>query len=145
MNDMSHQEKTAWLMIVAYTVSFGPYLILMAMRPPQSQMPDLPTLGWFAVAATGLALVVGVGRLWLRFRYPVDARAPVDERDLAILRKSGRVAYFVLITGMIVVGCVMPFMATGWALVNAALLAIVLAELVASFLTVWGYRRGSDD
>lgn len=57
----------------------------------------------------------------LRRRSPADARVPLDERDLDIKRRSITAAYFVLITGMILIGVVMPFQSHGWAIVNAAL------------------------
>jgi hypothetical protein len=37
--------------------------------------------------------------------------------------------YCSLITGMIIVGCVMPFLDTGWTIINAALLAIVAGKI----------------
>ena len=64
-----------------------------------------------------------------------------DERDRAIDGRATRMAYFVLITGMIVVGVVMPFNNNGWKLVNAALLGIVLAETVRYALILIGYRQ----
>jgi len=65
----------------------------------------------------------------------------LDERDRAIDGRATRTAYFVMLTGMIVVGVVMPFSDSGWKLTNTALLAIVLAETVRYALIVAGYRR----
>ena len=50
-------------------------------------------------------------------------------------------AYYVLIAGMIVVGCVLPFSATGWSITNAALVMIVAAEVVHYGVVVVSYRR----
>ena len=72
---------------------------------------------------------------------PEDARVPPDERDLAIVRRSISSAYYVLIGGMIVVGCVMPFNSGGWSIINAALLMIVAAELVHYGVVIASYRR----
>jgi hypothetical protein len=47
----------------------------------------------------------------------------------------------VLIVGMILVGCVMPFGANGWAVVNVALFMIVAAEIVHYGVAVSSYRR----
>jgi hypothetical protein len=47
----------------------------------------------------------------------------------------------VLIAGMIVVGCVMPFNSSGWTTINAALAMIVAAELVHYGAIVVSYRR----
>ena len=64
-----------------------------------------------------------------------------DERDRAIDRQATRTAYFILLTGMIVVGMVMPFNRGGWQIVNTALLVIVLTETVRQALILIGYRR----
>ena len=54
--------------------------------------------------------------------------------------RATRTAYFVMLTGLIVVGMVMPFNNNGWKLVNSALLFIVLAETVRYALILIGYR-----
>jgi hypothetical protein len=54
-----------------------------------------------------------------------------------------RVAHVVLIIGMMLVGVVMPFASSGWTLINAAIGAIVVAEVTHYGLAVWSYRRGS--
>jgi hypothetical protein len=46
----------------------------------------------------------------------------------------------VLIAGMILVGCIMPFSSTGWTIVNAAILWIVAAEVVHYSIVVASYR-----
>jgi hypothetical protein len=71
-----------------------------------------------------------------------DASAPADERDRAIARRGASIAYFVLMIGVIVVGCVMPFSHHGWEIINAALLALVTAEIVRYGTVVLSYRRG---
>ena len=86
-------------------------------------------------------LMLGVGHLYLRRGSPVEARTPPDERDLAIMRRSVDSAYYVLIAGMILVGCVMPFRSGGWTIINAALAMIILAEIVHYTVVVSCYRR----
>ncbi len=141
---MSHRERVAWLSLIAMAVTFGPYFALVAMTPPEP-MPDLRALWVFAAAMTVQMLILGGGQLWLRIRSPEDARAPADERELEIGRRSLGAAYYVLIAGMIVVGCVMPFNSSGWALVNASVAAIVLAESVHHGVALCGYRWGWND
>lgn len=65
----------------------------------------------------------------------------LDERDHAIDVLATRTPYFVMLTGMIVVGAVMLFSDSGWKITNTALLAIVLAETARYALIVAGYRR----
>ena len=138
---MPYREKTAWLGLIAMAVTFGPYFAIVAARGAGGgSLPDLRQLGLFAVTAIAQLLILGAGRLYLRFRSPGDARTPPDERDRAIAGRSIVSAYYVLIAGTIVVGCVMPFTAGGWAIVNAALAAIIAAELVHYGVVAFSYR-----
>ena len=138
----SHRERIAWLSLGSMSFTFGPYLAWMAIAPPSEPMPDLGTMGLFAAAGASQILILGVGFLWLRAMSPAEAGAPADERDRAISLRSVRVAYYVLIAGMILVGCVMPFHAGGWKLINTAVAVIVAAQVVHYGIAVWSYRRG---
>jgi hypothetical protein len=139
---MPYREKTAWLSLLAMAVTFGPYFTMTATRAVSSEpMPNLRQLGWFAVTAIGQMLILGVGHLYLRRGSVQDARMPLDERDQAIVRRSVSSAYYVLIAGMILVGCVMPFNSSGWSIINAALFMIIAAEVVHYGVVVFSYRR----
>lgn len=46
---------------------------------------------------------------------------------------------------MILVGIVMPFRSGGWTIINAAIAAILMAEVVHHGVTIWSYRRGWHD
>ncbi len=138
----AHREKVAWLSLLAMAVAFVPYFIWMTIDPPAAAMPDFGTMRLFAGAVVVQVVILVIGHAWLRWRSPDDARAAADERDRAIEFRSRRAAYYVLISGVVLVGCVMPFTSGGWRLINASIAAIVLAEVVHYSLTVWGYRRG---
>lgn len=142
---MSYREKVSWLSLLAILVTFGPYLALIAIDPPSAPMPDLRALTTFGVTVVVQMLILGGGHIFLRLRAPHEARIPADERDRAIARRSVSVAYYILISGVILVGCVMPFDSGGWKLINAAIFAIVLAELAHYGIAVWCYRRGWND
>lgn len=140
---MPHREKIAWLLLIAMTIAYVPYFTWVAIRPPAPEvLPNLPQLGLLALTAAAHAAIQGLGRLWFRIRSPQEAGAPADERDLAIERRSTTIAYYILIAGMCLVGVAMPFTAGGWKIVNAALLAIVLAETAHYGVALWSYRRG---
>ena len=139
---MSHREKVAWLSLIAMAVTFVPYFALMASGTlPLRPMPDLTRMGYFALTTIVQAILLVAGHVALRLTAPDDARAPADERDSAIARKSVSAAYYVLMVGMIVVGCVMPFLHKGWDIVNAAIFMIVLAEVVHYGIAAVSYRR----
>ena len=122
-------EKRAWLSL--WTMCPG-YLVYFAI---QIAYPELtPTvLSRFGL----LALVAGL--LVMKARDPDDGQ--VDERDRVIDARATRAAYFLLLTGMLLCGMVMPFTESGWKVVNTALLFIVASEALRDVLTVRGYRQ----
>ncbi|MBI1380312.1 MAG: hypothetical protein GC161_04410 [Planctomycetaceae bacterium] len=137
-----HRERVAWLSLVAMAAAYGPFFLGVALEPPSAPLPDLPSMGRFAGAVLVQVVVLGVGHAWFRLRWPHEARAPADERDRAIELRARRIAYHVLIVGIVLVGCVMPFSKHGWELIHTGIAAVVVAELVHYGLVVLGYRRG---
>ena len=139
---MAFREKTAWLalgtMLVAYTVYFtvvGP-----AAGFGEPRMVDIIWSFGFVAAAHTVTMIVGA--IAIAVTATKEASASADERDLAIARRGATIGYWVLIVGMIIVGVVMPFSEAPWKIVNAALLAIVLAEVTRQAVVLLSYRRG---
>lgn len=138
---MPYREKTAWLSLIAMAITFGPYFLITGMDPaPGPASANLHLLASYATAALAQVVIIGLGHLYLRLTSGAEARMAPDERDLAIMRRSISAAYYVLIGGMIVVGCVMPFSSAGWSMVNSAILTIALAETVHYGVVVSSYR-----
>ncbi len=135
---MAWREKMAWLNLALMLLTYGFYFSLVA-ATPRSPWQEL----WlFGEVSLGQALVMAVASAALALRAGVEARRRPDERDLAISRRSTRIAYFVLMSGMIVVGVVLPLIDQGWHIVHAALLALVLAEVLRHVIMVFSYRQG---
>ncbi len=138
---MLARERTAWVWLAALIVVFGVYFSTVSLLEPSgAELTFLARIGLLAGALGTLALIVGIDRAigWMRNR----DKTPTDERDRLIEARSSAIAYYVLMVGMIVVGCVMPFSADTWQIVHAALLSIVVAEVVHHGLVVLGYRVG---
>ncbi len=138
---MPYREKVAWLSLLAMAVVFIPYFTWTALNPPTEALPNLGRMAAYAVTCGVWLAILGTGHLVLRRFAPDEARQPLDERDLAIRHRARNVAYGVLMAGMILVGCVMPFTDTGWKIVNAAVFMIVVAEAVHDATVIVGYRR----
>jgi hypothetical protein len=139
--EMPYREKIAWLSIVALVVTFGAYFAVISRGYlPGLPLPNFPRLAFFAAATLVQVLILGGGHLYLRLQSPEEARIPPDERDRAILRRSMTSAYYVLLSGMIMVGCIMPFNSSGWKIVDAAVFMIVAAEIVRYGVIVVSYR-----
>ena len=143
---MSYREKFAWLSLLAIAVTYGPYFVLTALKPPPAGvLPNLEQLAFFGMIAVTQVVILVAGRGVLALGTPKEERGPADERDRAIELRASRIAYYVLIGGVIWAGVVLPFVSSGWQIVNTALAAIVIAEVVQHGLTVRGYRRGWHD
>lgn len=139
---MPFREKIARLalttMIAAYALYF--YLIGNAEAAGDRKLVDIVMT--FGPIAVGQALVVIIGSILIAMTSTPDARAPADERDRAISRRGASFGYYVLLVGVILVGIVLPFSETPWKIVNAALAAIVLSEIVRYSVVLLSYRRG---
>ena len=138
---MPYREKAAWLSLLAMAVGFGPYFYLVAHAAPNPAAPIWHQLMPFLAAVIRQVLVLAIGSAILRLTSGADAKMPPDERDRDFQRRSMVGAYYVLIAGMILVGCIMPINKGGWEIINAAVFAIVVAELVHYGMMVWFYRR----
>ena len=139
---MAFREKMAWLTLVTMAVAYGAYFgwIGPAAGFGEARLIDLLRSFGPVAAAHALAMIVGAVLIALTARG--EARTPADERDRAIARRGRSIGYYVLIAGTILVGVVMPFSEPPWKIVNTALLAIVLAELVCQVVVLVSYRRG---
>ncbi len=138
---MPYREQTAWLTLIAMCGTFGPYLgICEAGLVPDAPLPNLRQMAVLGAAALVNMIVLGIGHLVLFTRYPIEAKTPMDERERDIMRRSVNAAYCVLLAGILYVGCVMPFTNHGWAIVNATIFMVVIAEAVHQGMIITNYR-----
>jgi hypothetical protein len=72
---------------------------------------------------------------------PRDARAPKDERERLIDLKAMRVAFFVLLAGALMVIVLVHFPVDRFAILQALLFAVVVAELAMLGARLVYYRR----
>jgi hypothetical protein len=139
---MAFREKGAWLSLVSILIAYGAYfgVIGPSIGFGAARLTDVIWAFGAVCAAHATAMIVGSIVLAVQARR--EATAPGDERDRAIERRGTAIAYYVLISGMILVGIVMPFSSPPYKIVNAALAAIVVAEIVHYVLVLVSYRRG---
>ena len=135
---MAWREKLAWINLVAMLIAYGVYFTLIS----TSVHSPMSMLGLFAAVTVVQVVAVIVATIVLAALSRQEARAKADERDRAIARRGASGAYFVLIIGMLTVGVVLPFSNVGRPITNAALLALVIAEVVRHIIIVVSYRRG---
>ncbi len=140
---MAYRERLAWLELAGMVIAYGAYFIAVGIVDPAAgRMATLTYVGLFAAATIARLLILGIGWLVLRARMGSEARAKPDERDRAIARRGASIGYYVLLPLMLWVAVIMPLTDTGWAVANAALAAIVIAEIVREAVAVLSYRRG---
>lgn len=137
---MLPRERFAFVWVSAQVIVFGAYFAFLALIRQKLSLSVGQQIGVLAVVLGSLGIVAAGTWLMQRLRRTSDEAE--DERDRAIENKASAVAYRVLMVGIILVGCVMPFGAGGWDIVNAAILAIALSEVVHHGLIIVGYRRG---
>lgn len=138
---MTYTEKSSWLTLVAMLLAYSLYFGLVIAGHPAG-FDRFAMLWLFGTIAATQAVVVIIGHIWLAIAARKLPRARVDERDRAIAARGAKMSYYVLLAGMIVVGGIMPFSDPRIHIVNTALFAIVIAELVRLTVVVTSYRRG---
>lgn len=135
---MPPQEARAWLSALSMA---APYLVYFTVQyaAPHWVETIAQRFWWLAGTATAQAAAYLGGLLFLKAR---ERGEPIvlDERDRTINARATRLAYFWMISAMILVGMVLPFERSGWALVNAALLLLVAIEVMRNGLIIHGYR-----
>ncbi|HEY1605169.1 MAG TPA: hypothetical protein VGF77_06185 [Allosphingosinicella sp.] len=137
---MSPLERRARLMLWGMCPAYLVYFVLQIVAP--TWLTTLPArLACLAAAAGVHVTVFAIGSLVFG-RKDRGPGLTADERDLAIEGHATRIAYSVLLIGMVFVGMIMPFNQGGWQIVNGALLVIVLAETTRNLLVARGYRGG---
>ena len=138
---MAFQEKIEWLTLLAMAVVYVVYFSMVAAYPDEPTL--IQTLWLFAKVSVVHVVIVTVGAIALAVLNRRDASARSDERDRAISRRGASIAYYVLLIGAIIVCMVLPFEQPPAAkIINAGLLAIVIAEMVRHIVMLISYRRG---
>lgn len=134
---MVAREKFAWVWLLTMIVTYAAYFTAVALAGDASFWSRIVM---FASTTAVQVVIIGIASAAIALRRRSGPEE--DERDRAIRDRAGATAYNLLMVGMIVVGCLLPFSTSGWSLFNAAVFAIALAEIVRHGLIVSMYRRG---
>ncbi len=142
VNTMSYRERIVWVQLISIVVVFTAYYVALVQ-------------GWLGgglslfIAAAAAQTLLGTILSMVLMRGA--SAEPADERDLAIDRRSSRVAYLVLIWCLMLY--VLAIFITGgstevqslWGplgIANAVLFCVFVAEVVRYTMQVVAYRRG---
>jgi peptidoglycan/LPS O-acetylase OafA/YrhL len=134
---MPLQEQFARVWLLTLVITYSLYFAAVPMLDRSAMWDQLLAFGFTTFVQV---IVIGVSSAVMELRHGKGPKR--DERDQAIDRKATQVAYHVLLVGVILTGCVLPFAQSGWPLFHAAVGAIAVAEIVRNGITVVLYRRG---
>ena len=141
---MAFREKLAWISVATMTLVYGWYFWTVF------PLARAGAGGWFHYAKLlqGTIITVVVLQVVLTIAVaifsPREAQAAEDEREKLIALKGTRTAYFVLVTGALLVSVWGIFFGTNAVLLgNDALLAVVVANLVKDVTQIVHYRLGT--
>jgi hypothetical protein len=141
---MAFREKLAWISVVTMTLVYGWYfwtVYPLATAGQGSALHYAALLQGTIIAVVVLQIVLTVA---VAIFSPREARTPEDEREKLITLKGTRAAYFVLVTGALLVSVYGIFFGTnGTLLGNGALFAVVAANLVKDLTQIVHYRVGA--
>lgn len=134
---MVAREQFAWVWLLTMLVTYTGYFIGVALLGNAGFWAQI----WlFISVVVAQILIIGTASAVIALRHREEPER--DERDRAIEHRAAAAGYHVLLVGMILVGCIMPFSHSGWRLFHGAVLMIALAEIIRHGLIVMMYRRG---
>jgi archaellum biogenesis protein FlaJ (TadC family) len=140
LNNMSFREKSTWISFVLLLAISIPFFT-QVLRIESGRTSSEASFHLFLA----LVIVFVVGEIVLHavivMQSPRDARAPKDERERLIDLKAMRVAFFVLMTGALLVVVLVHFPVDRFQILQALLLAVVVAELTMLGARLVYYRR----
>ena len=141
---MPFREKSAWISLFCLLATFGLFFVLLSrgLLGPTG----MHHLHWFLMALLAFILLQVVLHIIARVTAPLDAKAPLDERERMILLRASRNAYITLFVGAVLVPLSLHlpghlhanFRAAPW----VALVGLFAAEVVRAISQIIYFRRG---
>jgi hypothetical protein len=140
LSNMSFREKSTWISFVLLLAISIPFFYQFV----RIESGGMSSEGSFHLFLA-LVIVFIVGEIVLHaiiaMQSPRDARAPKDERERLIDLKATRAAFFVLMTGALLVIVMVHFPVDRLEILQALLLSVVVAELTMLGARIVYYRR----
>ncbi len=138
---MAFQEKSAWVMIVALTVTGLFYLnMVIGLSGPHGLAPPfLPSLIVYTVALTAVAIL---GHIVIAVLSPKEASAELDERERSITYRASHWSGYILGGGVVFSLVWYLFSYDGNRFFYSVFASLVLSALAEYIIQVVLYRRG---
>ena len=140
LNNMSFREKSTWISFILLLAISIPFFFFWidrgSTRSASSFHLFLSLVILFIVGEIVLHAIIAM-------QSPRDARAPRDERDRLIDLRATRVAFFVLMTGALLVIVMVHLPVDRLEILQALLLSVVVSELTMLGARIVYYRRAA--
>jgi uncharacterized membrane protein len=138
---MTFNEKSRWIALLANLLVWGWYFVTVV-RVFAAGAPDVRWLLAMTVPVLiALTVIHVVAHIVVAVLKPSEARSDMDERERAIARRAGAIAYNVLSFGIVAAIATTLFYWNTFVAVNAILFVFIVSESVRYALELAAYRR----
>jgi hypothetical protein len=139
LDEVSHEEKRAWILGVAAIVSYAVYLVVILGRAgerPLAEVPYVATLLWTVGASIVASIVLSI------LAAVISKDGGKDQRDREIGRFGEYVGHSFVVIGAVAALLLALARAPYFWIANAVYLAFTLSAILGSIARIFAYRRG---
>ncbi len=139
LDEVTHEEKRAWILGIAAIASYAVYLVLILGRAgghPLAEVPYVATLLWTVGASIVATIVLSIAAAM------VSKDGAKDQRDREIGRFGEYVGHSFVVIGAVAALLLAMAEAPHFWIANAVYLAFTLSAILGSIARIFAYRRG---
>ncbi|MGK3205123.1 hypothetical protein [Amycolatopsis sp. MEPSY49] len=139
LDEVTHEEKRAWILGIAAIASYAVYLVLLLGRAggrPLADVPYVATLLWTVGASIVATIVASIAAAI------VSQDGGKDQRDREIGRFGEYVGHSFVVIGAVAALLLAMAEAPHFWIANAVYLCFTLSAILGSVARVFAYRRG---
>jgi hypothetical protein len=139
LDEVTHEEKRAWILGIAAIASYAVYLVVVLGRAggrPPAEVPYVATLLWTVGASIVASIVLSI------LAAVVSKDGGKDQRDHEIGRFGEHIGHSVVIIGAVAALLLAMAEAPHFWIANAVYLAFTLSAILDSTARIFAYRRG---
>lgn len=139
LDEVTHEEKRAWILGIAAVASYAVYLVLILGRAggrPLAQVPYVATLLWTVGASIVATIVLSIAAAM------VSKDGGKDQRDREIGRFGEYVGHSFVVIGAVAALLLAMAETPHFWIANAVYLAFTLSAVLGSIARIFAYRRG---
>lgn len=137
MRNLTFQEKTLWVCLIAVIFVYGFYYL--NVLPPVNGNMESPHIWQYFKYIGLLVLVIVVGVVAIAIK---DHDEPVDERHQLIEMKADRVSAYILHVGILIAILVAMFVPGNFWFIHTLTIIGVLADIVNKIQQLRSFKRG---